>query len=108
MESWMQKYENKEEKKYEDILNEKLNKLLNLVDKSTEFMEEDMLDALKNIVELYETLKRSGYDFDEKDMILRKKQLAELRYRRLKQEHMESIDSESWEEYQNEENEEER
>ena len=98
MESWMQKYENKEDKKYEDILNEKLNK----------FREEDMLDALKNIVELYETLKRSGYDIDEKDMVLRKEQLAELRYRRLKQEHMESIDSESWEEYQNEENEEER
>ena len=108
MESWMQKYENKEDKKYEDILNEKLNKLLNLVDESTKFREEDMLDALKNIVELCETLKRSGYDFDEKDMVLRKKQLAELRYRRLKQEHMESIDSESWEEYQNEENEEER
>ena len=47
MESWMQKYENKEDKKYEDILNEKLNKLLNLVDESTKFREEDMLDDLK-------------------------------------------------------------
>lgn len=108
MESWMQKYENKEEEINEDILNEKLNELLNLVEESSEYREDDMLNVLKDIVELYAIIKRNGYDFDEKDMVLRKKQLAELRYRRLKQEHMESIDSESWEEYQNEENEEER
>ena len=106
MENWMQKFENREEKKYEDILNEKLNKLINLVDESSEFKENDMINALSKIVDIYENLKRSGYDFDEKDMNFRKKQLAEMRYKKLKREHMETKESNSWNEFEEEEQEE--
>ena len=107
MENWMQKFENGKEKTYEDILNDRLNRLLDLVDNSREYRERDMLVAITSIVELYEKLQKCGYDFDEKDMILRKKQLAELRYKKLKREHMETQESESWNEFEENEKQEE-
>lgn len=105
MENWMQKYENREEKTYEDMLNDKLNRLLDLVDISREYSEDDMLVALNNIVELYEKIQKSGFDYDKNDMTFRKKQLAELKYRKLKKEHMESRESDSWNEFEKEERE---
>lgn len=107
MKNWMQKYEEEKEKTYEDILNNKLNKLLDLVDNVEECDDKDMLKTLTNIVELYGKLKDSGYDFDEKDMILRKKKLAELKYEKLKREHMNSKESDSWNEFEKEEEEKE-
>ena len=72
MENWMKKYEDDKEKTYEDILNDKLNRLLDLIDNSVQYKIEDMKQALIHIVKLYEELKKCGYDFDEKDMIFRK------------------------------------
>lgn len=100
MENWMQKYENRQEKTYEEILKNQLNTLLDLVDNSVQYKMNDMQKALIRIVELYEKLKNSGYDFDEKDMIFRKKQLVELRFKIQKREHMESYESESWNEFE--------
>ncbi len=45
MENWMKKYEDDKEKTYEDILNDKLNRLLDLVDNSVQYKIEDMKQA---------------------------------------------------------------
>lgn len=105
MENWMKKYEDDKEKTYEDILNDKLNRLLDLIDNSVQYKIEDMKQALTHIVKLYEKLKKCGYDFDEKDMIFRKKQLVELRFRMQKREYMKTEEADSWNEFKEEEQE---
>ena len=107
MENWMQKYENNKEKTYVDILQSKLEKLIDLVDSAKYYEENKKIEALSKIVELYKEQKKSGLDYDEKDMIFRKKQLAEIRYRKLKREHIESKESESWNEFEKDEEQEE-
>ena len=52
-----------------------------------------------------EKIEKSGLEYDKKDMILKKKQLAELRFEIQKREHMESHESESWNEFEEEEQE---
>ncbi len=108
MKNWMEKFENRQDLTYENILNEKLDKLIDLVDGATQYNTNSMLNALTSIVELYEKLKNNSYDFDEKDMIFRKKQLAELRYRKLKVEHMDAQESKSWNEFEEDEMQDER
>ena len=107
MENWMQKYENNKEKTYVDILQGKLEKLIDLVDNAKYYEESKMIEALSKIIGLYEKQKEGGFDFNEKDMIFRKKQLAEIRYRKLKREHIESKESESWNEFEKDEEQEE-
>ena len=41
--------------------------------------------------------------YDENDYMAKKKELAEIRYKMKKQEHMESLESQSWNEYKEEE-----
>ena len=105
MENWMKKYEDGKEKTYEDIINDKLNRLLDLVDNSVQYKVEDKKQALTHIVKLYEELKECGYDFDEKDMIFRKKQLVELRFRMQRREYMKTEEADSWNEFKEEEQE---
>lgn len=107
MREWIQKYEDDEEETEKDILNARLNRLINFVDNVRIYKVEDMIRWLSNIVELYEKLRKSGFDFDEKDMIFRKKQLARIKYKKLEREYMESKESESWNDYREEEKKEE-
>lgn len=100
MENWMQKFEDMEDKTYETILNRKLEKLIDLADGTKVEKEEDMIRLLMGILEIYEKLEKSGYDLDKKDMIFRKKSLAELRYKKMKKEHIESQEAESWKEFE--------
>ena len=101
----MQKFENKQEETYEETIRDELDPLLDLVDHSSIYRVTDMEKALTRIVELYEKLEKSGLEYDKKDMILKKKQLAELRFEIQKREHMESHVSESWNELEEEEQE---
>ena len=105
MENWMQKFENKQEETYEEMIRNELDPLLDLVDHSNIYRVTDMEKALARIVELYEKLEKSGLEYDKKDMILKKKQLVELRFKIKKEEHMESHESESWNEFEKEEQE---
>ena len=107
MENWMQKYENNKEKTEEDTLQIQLTELIDLVDNAKYYEESKMIEALSKIIGLYEKQKESGLDFNEKDMILRKKQLAEIRYEKLKRENIESKESESWNEFEKDEEQEE-
>jgi predicted oxidoreductase len=105
MENWMQKFENKKEETYEEMIRNELDPLLDLVDHSNIYRVTDMEKALTRIVELYEKLEKSELEYDKKDMILKKKQLAELRFKIKKEEHMESHESKSWKEFEKEEQE---
>lgn len=80
MKNWMQKYEYNKEKTEEATLQIQLAELIDLVDNTKYYEENKMIEALLKIVELYEKQKKSGLDYDEKDMIFRKKQLAEIKY----------------------------
>ena len=105
MENWMQKFENKQEETYEEMIRNELDPLLDLVDHLNIYKVTDMEKALARIVELYEKLEKSGLEYDKKDMILKKKQLAKLRFKIKKEEYMESHESESWNEFEKEEQE---
>ena len=107
MKNWMQKYEDDKEKTEEATLQMQLAELIDLVDNAKYYEENKMIEALSKMVELYEKQKESGLDFNEKDMILRKKQLAEIKYEKLKREHIESKESESWNEFEKNEEQEE-
>lgn len=110
MKNWMQKYEDDKEKTEEDILKERLNRLLDLVDNVKNYKVEDRIKCLSYIVELYEKLEKNEYELDKedkKDMILRKKQLTELKWKQSKNEYMKTKESESWSDYREEEIEEE-
>lgn len=97
----MQKFENKKEETYEEMIRNELDSLLDLIDHSNIYRVTDMEKA----VELYEKLEKSGLEYDKKDMILKKKQLAELRFKIKKEEHMKLHESESWNEFEKEEQE---
>lgn len=97
----MQKFENKKEETYEEMIRNELDSLLDLIDHSNIYRVTDMEKA----VELYEKLEKSGLEYDKKDMILKKKQLAELRFKIKKEEHMKLHESESWNEFKKEEQE---
>lgn len=101
----MEKFENRQEETYENKLNNELDSLIDLVDNSREYNEKDMEKALTRIVKIYQELKGIGLKYDEKDIVFRKKQLAELRFKIQKKEHMESHESESWNEFEEEEQE---
>ena len=105
MENWMQKFEDKQEETYENKLNDELNSLIDLADNSREHYEKDMEKVLARIVKIYGELKSAGLKYDEKDMILRKKQLVELRFRIKKGEYMETREASSWNEFEEEEQE---
>ena len=97
----MQKFENKKEETYEEMIRNELDSLLDLIDHSNIYRVTDM----EKVVELYEKLEKSGLEYDKKDMILKKKQLAELRFKIKKEEHMKLHESESWNEFEKEEQE---
>ena len=86
MENWMEKFENRQEETYEETIRDELDPLLDLVDHSSIYRVTDMEKALTRIVELYEKLEKSGLEYDKKDMILKKKQLVELRFKIQKRE----------------------
>ena len=103
MENWAQQYEEKKDKIAENRLNDKLDQLSEIIDNINAGIDQYMLKILTEIVEIYDEMDREAYDFNEKDLLLRKKQLAELKYKILKKEHMNTKESQSWEEYEKEE-----
>lgn len=105
MNNWMEKFERSKDEAREKELNRKLNKLLDLLDEA--YRDKDRIKIVENIIHVYDELKIDACDYDFNDYINKKKELAEIRYKLKKKEHMESKESESWNEYRNEELEEE-
>lgn len=101
MDNWMGKFERSKEEQRERELNTKLEKLLYLFDEA--YREKDRIKVLEEIIKVYGELRDDACDYDEKDYMTKKKELAEIRYKMKKQEHMESLESKSWNEFKEEE-----
>ena len=67
------------------------------------YRDKDRVKVLEEIIKVYGELKTEACDYDEKDYMAKKKELAEIRYKIKNQEHMESLESQSWNEYRDEE-----
>lgn len=101
MENWMEKFERKKDEQRERELNVKLDKLLDLLDEIQ--TNNDRIRVLDKIINVYEELRVEAYDYDKKDYIRKKDELAKIRYRIKKEEYMETLESKSWNEYRDEE-----
>lgn len=101
MNNWMEKFERSKDEQREKDLNIKLEKLLNLLDEAYE--DKDRVKVLEGIIKVYGELRIDACDYNDKDYIAKKKELANIRYKIKKREHMESSESQSWNEYKEEE-----
>ena len=86
MENWFEKYERKKDEKREKELNYLLNELLLQYD--TARNNKELIKILEKIIEIYDTMKT---------------ELANLRYEKLQEEHRNSDEFQSWNEYREEE-----
>ena len=105
MNNWMEKFEKSKDEIRETELNTKLEKLLTLLDEA--YDSKDRMKVIEKIIDVYNELKIDACDYDEKDFVAKKKELAEFRYTIMKKNYMEEKESESWNEYKKEELEEE-
>ena len=103
MGSWLDKLEGRQEELDEEILNNHLQELIDLVDTSAVFDEDKMMQVFEEIVKIYIQLDRNNCEYDKKDAIFRKKRLAEMRYKKLKRDSYNSKESQSWNEFEDEE-----
>lgn len=101
MENWMEKYERGKDEQIERNLNTKLEKLLNLLDEA--YNDEERARVLEEIIKVYRKLEFNIFEYNKIDYIDKEKQLAEIRYKIKRQEHIESIESQSWNDYEKEE-----
>ena len=101
MENWMEKFERSKDEQRERELNIKLEKLLNLLDEA--YKDEDRIKFLEEIIKVYGELRTDACEYDEKDCVSKKKELAEIRFKIKKQEYMKEVESQSWNEYEQEE-----
>ena len=101
MENWSEKYERKKDESREQELNYLLNDLLIQYERQRD--DKEAIKILEKIIEIYDTLKTELFEYDAKDYLDKKKQLANLRYKKLQEEHRNSDDFKSWDEYREEE-----
>lgn len=97
----MEKYERGKDEQIERNLNTKLEKLLNLLDEAHN--DKERARVLEEIIKVYRELEFNIFEYDKRDYIDKEKQLAEIRYKIKRQEHIESIESQSWNDYEKEE-----
>ena len=103
MGSWLDKLEGRQEELEEEKLNNQLQKLIDLADTSAVFEEDKMIQVFEQIVKIYFQLDRNNCEYDKKDAIFRKKRLVEMRYKKLKRDSYNSKESQSWNEFEDEE-----
>lgn len=101
MNNWMEKFEKSKDEQREQNLNTKLEMLLDLLDET--YKDEDKIKVLERIVKVYEELKIDACNYDDKDYMAKKKELADIRYKLKEQEYKESIESQSWNDFKKEE-----
>ena len=103
MKNYMESLERRQEDIIESNLNNQLQKLIDLADNASFFDENKMIQVFEKIIKVYYQLDKNGCDYDRQDAMFRKKKLAEMRYKKLKKEEAESRESESWNEFKEEE-----
>lgn len=101
MNNWMEKYERKKDEARERELNAKLESLLELLDKV--YINKDRVKIIEKILRIYEALRIDACDYDKNDYNKKKKELLDIRYKIMKEKYMEDKESQSWNEYRDEE-----
>ena len=99
--NWMEKYEQHNDEKFEREINNRLETLLDLLDRTVD--QNARVNILEGIIEEYEDLRRNIFDYDEKDYEAKKKELKETIDRIKYEEHNSSKEAESWNEFRDEE-----
>lgn len=101
MNNWMEKYERKKDEARERELNVKLESLLELLDKV--YINKDRVKIIEKILKIYEALRIEACDYDKNDYNEKKKEFLDIRYKIMKEKYMEDKESQSWNEYRDEE-----
>lgn len=99
--NWAQIDDERKDKIWESNLKASIERNMELL--KVKLSSRERLHVLEELANDFETLDLQSFDYNEKDYMFVKKQLAELRWELLKKDHMESMDSESWNEYEEEE-----
>ena len=99
--NWMEKYEQHNDEKFEREINARLEKFLEILDKTDE--DYKRVGVLEDIIEQYEDLRRNIFDYNEQDYEAKKKELRDTIDRIKFEEHNSSRESQSWNEYRDEE-----
>lgn len=101
MNNWMERFEKKQDKIREDFLNNKLDSKLDLA-----YMEKDtnkVIILLSEALEIYETLKMEGFNYNEVEYLKLKSELNDLKYKEMEKRNRNTKESQSWEEFKKEE-----
>lgn len=109
MGSWMEKYERREDAKREKMLNDILERYIEDYDKcntSIDIDKSEKIRKLEAVIEAYKSLIIEAYNYDEEDFKNKEQELSRLKYEVMQEKYNESEESQSWEEYRREEDEE--
>lgn len=99
--NWMQDYEERNDKRREEELNDILEHLLSdFYDARTD---KDKIDLAEKIIDIYHTLELELFSYDRKQCLEIKKELVNLRYKKMKKAYQDSQEASSWEDYRDEE-----
>lgn len=101
MNNWMKNFERRKDEQRENELNRQLKKLLDLLDEV--YKREDRMKVLEKIIYVYDELKKEFYDYNDSDYFIKKEELKKIRFQIKKEEYMNSKESQSWNEYREEE-----
>ena len=99
--NWMENFDRRNDEARERMLNNQLKDSLEILDELKD--EQKRMKILEKIVEIYATLKTEACDIDEKDYLSKQKELVNLRYKKMQEKHKQETESQSWQEFQEEE-----
>ena len=99
--NWMEKYEQHNDEKFEREINVRLDKLLELLDRTED--EYKRVSILEGIIEEYEDLRRNIFEYDKEDYEAKKKELRDTIDRIKYEEHNSTREAESWNMFRDEE-----
>lgn len=108
MNSWMKKYDEKEDLKREIQLKDKLQLLTDKINEEINLSKQEKCKILESIIETYKSLKYEAFTYDEEDYQKRIKELKVVKYELLQEKYKQDKEDISWEEYKAEEIEEDK
>lgn len=103
MENWMERYEKRKDEQHEQELRERLERMIEYLENRTNIGTTEKINILKKITETYHNLELEICQYDVEDYNRKKKELQILIDKIKSMEHKDSRESESWNEYQEEE-----
>lgn len=105
MENWMERYERRKDEQHERKLRQRLEDFIEYLENKTNIGMIEKLNVLKNITETYHDLELEICQYDVEDYNNKKRELQKIKQRIMQIEHTDSEESQSWNEYKQEESE---